>query len=264
MSLSTTGFGSQVDLSRHSRANASQPVGGSYRGSRYSRQHHPMDERQRIPGLRRQTQPQTRQRPIPRFDMNLEELFGGDISTVAQERSDRHTRSSMQPHSTRARGYSELSPAGLMPEQTPQVAAPHQRAASMEYTGNYEDNPFSPQYYTNLQRSTSPDRVTPNNPNQQPILTPDHEAGISMDLLDFDPNGQLSLGLDGNPDYDAIMPSLGPGVGHSVGIDLGFGMAVGFQHDWSENANHDMLQGFFFGGSGSGTGGEGPTAETDG
>lgn len=258
MSLSTTGFGNQVDLSRHSRANAPQPIGGLYR------RYHPMDRRQRVPGLRRQTQPQTRQRPIPRFDMNLEDLFGGNISTVAQERSDRNTRSSMQPHSTRARGYSELSPAGLVPEQTPQVAAPHQRTASMEYTGNYEDNHFSPQYYTNLQQSTSPDRVTTNNPNQQPMLTPNQEAGMSMDLLDFDPDSQLSLGLDGNPDYDEIMPSLGPGVGHSVGIDLGFGMAVGFQHDWSENANYDMLQGFFFGGSGSGAGGEGPTAETDG
>lgn len=142
----------------------------------------------------------------------------------------------------------------------------------MEYTDNYEDHPFSPQqpppqqqYYTNsLQQGTSPDRVTTNNSNQQPLLTPDQEAGMSMDLLDFDPQSQLALGLDGNPDYDAIMASLGPGVGHSVGIDLGFGMAVDFQHDWSENANYDMLEGFFFGGSGSGGAGAGPTTGTDG
>lgn len=84
---------------------------------------------------------------------------------------------------------------------------------------------------------------------------------MSLDFLDFDStgsSGQLPFGLDGNSDYDydVAMPSLG----HSVGIDLGFGMAVDFQHDWSENVNYDMLEGYFFGGSGGGGGGGGSSS----
>lgn len=84
---------------------------------------------------------------------------------------------------------------------------------------------------------------------------------MNMDLLDLD-DSQLPPGFDGNQDYDVIMPSLGHGAGHSVGIDLGFGMAVDVHHDWSENANCDMLEGFFFG-SGAGGGGSASTG-TDG
>jgi hypothetical protein len=61
---------------------------------------------------------------------------------------------------------------------------------------------------------------------------------------------------DANADYHlANMPPLGPNLGQNVGIDLGFGMAMDFQHDWSENPNYDLLEGYFFGGSGPGASG---------
>lgn len=93
--------------------------------------------------------------------------------------------------------------------------------------------------------------ITSNNPNPPFPVAADQDN--QLDFLDFDSTGSdgLPLGYDGGyADDDVIMPSLGHGVGHSVGIDLGFGMAVDFQHDWSENANYDMLEGYFFGGGG--------------
>jgi hypothetical protein len=131
----------------------------------------------------------------------------------------------------------------------------------MEYYGGYE-NPVSPPthqqqyFYSNSpQPQQSASSSAAPNAGQPQFLAADQEsaAGISLDFLDFESAGAentVSVGSDGNPEYNmAAIPSLGHGVGHSVGIDLGFGMAVDFQHDWSENANYDMLEGYFFGGS---------------
>lgn len=264
MALSTTGFGSQVDLTRHFRANAPQLAGGLYSGRpRYS-------QRQRMKHTMpppRQTQ--TRQsRPMPRFDMNLEDLFGDDNDNISTGRTSSTTRKRMQTYPGRTEGYSELSSSPTVaPEQESRG-----RTSPMEYCGNYEGHPFSPQqqqqqqqqHYCSTnspQQSLSPGSFTPSSTTNPPPFPAtaggqDEPSGMSLDFLDFDStgsNGQLGLGFDGNSDYDydVAMPSLG----HSVGIDLGFGMAVDFQHDWSENVNYDMLEGYFFGGSGGGGGG---------
>lgn len=52
------------------------------------------------------------------------------------------------------------------------------------------------------------------------------------------------------------MPSISYGSEHTMGIDLGFGMAVDFQHDWNESGNNDMLEGYSFGGGATGSGGD--------
>ena len=272
MALSTTGFGSQVDLTRYFRANAPQPAGGLYSGrSRYS-------QRQRM----KHTMPPPRQtqarqsRPMPRFDMNLEDLFGDDNDNIATGRTNSSTRKPMQTYPGRTGGYSELSSSPTVaPEQESRG-----RTSPMEYCGNYEGHPFSPQqqqqqqqHYgsTNSpQQSLSPGSFTPSSTTNPPpfpttAASQNEPSGMSLDFLDFDStgsSGQLPFGLDGNSDYDydVAMPSLG----HSVGIDLGFGMAVDFQHDWSENVNYDMLEGYFFGGSGGGGGSSSGGGETNG
>lgn len=82
---------------------------------------------------------------------------------------------------------------------------------------------------------------------------------MSLGFLDFgsaDAEDQGNVGGEANPDSNMMaVPSLGPNLGQNVGIDLGFGMAMDFQHDWSENPNYDLLEGFFFGGSGAGASG---------
>ena len=50
-------------------------------------------------------------------------------------------------------------------------------------------------------------------------------------------------------------------------LDLGFGMSLDYQHDWSDGQQYDLFDGFFFGnGSGGmsgGGGGAGSTWEAD-
>lgn len=131
------------------------------------------------------------------------------------------------------------------------------------------ENPRSPQpppqfYYGSSpqQSGGSPGSVAANSGNglhSVPPADPETQPGISLDFLDFgsgDPDKPANMEADPNADYNlAAMPSLGHNLGQNVGIDLGFGMAMDFQHDWSENPNYDLLEGYFFGGSGTGTSG---------
>ncbi|GES62326.1 positive regulator of purine utilization [Aspergillus terreus] len=261
MCLSTTGFGSQVDLSAaQSHPTAAHPLTAPYTGRPRQYGRYTMDrQRGSHGGPRRPTQ--TRQsRPLPRFDMNLGDLFNDNSNVI--ERPGAGGRKPAQTFASRPE-YSESSSSRPLAQRTP----------SMEYYGNFE-GPVSPQmqqrqqqqqqyyYGRSPQQSGSPNSVAAN-PNQNQFQTPDQEhpsSGLSLDFLDFDASGadgQMALGSDENAEYNLqAMPSLGHGVGHSVGIDLGFGMAVDFQHDWSENANYDILEGYFFGGSGPGTSGD--------
>lgn len=253
MSLSTTGFGSQVDLSRiqtasqqHHTANTG-PARDSGRSS--------FDQRQRFTHVpRRQTQVR-QSRPLPKFDMDLADLFN-DPGPVP-DRAGSSTRKPVQAYPRRSE-YPEPSTPNFGSDLPPR---PHpQRTPSMEYYGGYE-NPVSPRtqqqqyFYSNSpQHSVSSSGAAPNvGQHQFSPVDQESAAGISLDFLDFDSTGAentVSVGSDGNPEYNmSAVPSLGHGAGHSVGIDLGFGMAVDFQHDWSENANYDMLEGYFFGGS---------------
>ncbi|KAB8072809.1 fungal-specific transcription factor domain-containing protein [Aspergillus leporis] len=262
MCLSTTGFGSQVDLTRYqTSAAANQQSNTLYAGRTRQNGRYTMDQRQRPPAGQSRRHTQTRPtRPIPRFDMNLGDLFNDN---TIPERSSHGTRRPVQPYHIRPE-FSEASASAFGQERPSRP----QRTPSIEYYGNYE-SPVSPQtqqqyiYGTSPQQSASPSSVAAN-PSHHQFQSTDQEipsTGISLDFLDFDTagaEGQGPPGSDENPDYDLqAVPSLGHGAGHSVGIDLGFGMAVDFQHDWSENANYDLLEGYFFGGSGAGPSADG-------
>ncbi|KAF4212753.1 hypothetical protein CNMCM5878_000772 [Aspergillus fumigatiaffinis] len=253
MSLSTTGFGSQVDLSRIRTASQQHHTG--YTGPTRSSGRSGFDQRQRFSHVpRRQTQVR-QSRPLPKFDMNLGDLFNDP--GPAPDRAGSGTRRPVQTYPMHAE-YPESSTPNFGSDLPPRPQP--QRTPSMEYYGGYE-NPVSPQtqqqqyFYSNSpQHSVSSSGAAPN-AGQHQFSPADQEsaAGISLDFLDFDSTGAentVSVGSDGNPEYNvSAVPSLGHGAGHTVGIDLGFGMAVDFQHDWSENANYDMLEGYFFGGS---------------
>ncbi|EAW07282.1 putative C6 transcription factor (UaY) [Aspergillus clavatus NRRL 1] len=249
MSLSTTGFGSQVDLSQSRNPPAQQNAGYDNRLRQSGRAQRPHHSRRQI---------QTRQsRPLPRFDMNLGDLFSDP--GPHPERANSGIRKPVQPYPMRTE-YPESSTPSFGSDFPPR---PHpQRTPPMEYYGGYE-NPVSPQaqqqqfYYSNSpQQSVSPNGAGPTAGQPQfPASDAENAAGIGLDFLEFESTGAENtvsvVGSDGNPESNlTAIPSLGHGVGHSVGIDLGFGMAVDFQHDWSENANYDMLEGYFFGGSG--------------
>ncbi|OQE15357.1 hypothetical protein PENFLA_c032G00987 [Penicillium flavigenum] len=245
MCLSTTGFGSQVDMSR---IYATSNTGSSLHPGR-PRQ--PMDQRHRAGQGQSRRATQTRpSRPIPKFDMNLADLFN-DNTPLAD-----HSRPENRPG-----GPSYPQPETMAPNFPADQSSRSygQRNPSMDYYLKYE-NPNSPQPNPQFYYSNSPQHSgSPGSNTQTHGLPPtDTEApqGMSLDFLDFgsgDAEGQGNMEGEANPDYNMLgVSSLGHNLGQNVGIDLGFGMAMDFQHDWSENPNYDLLEGYFFGGSGAG------------
>lgn len=245
MCLSTTGFGSQVDMSRVA---AGAQVPGSFNSGRRQ----PLDHRQRPgqPHARRTTQNRP-QRPVPKFDMNLADLFSDN---PLAERPHPDSRPNAHPYQVRPDQTDPIAP-GFAPEDPTRPYG--QRTPSMEYFMKYE-NPASPQqpipqfyYPTSPQQSGGSPGSTANRPG--PVAPADSEGqhGISLDFLDFTSGDQENQAMDADPNADYNMASM-PNLGQNVGIDLGFGMAMDFQHDWSENPSYDLLEGYFFGGSGAG------------
>ncbi|KAJ5756480.1 hypothetical protein N7533_006023 [Penicillium manginii] len=261
MCLSTTGFGSQVDMSRvQTSSHASSSL---YHG----RTRQQMGQRQQ-PGQGQPRRPtQTRaSRPVPKFDMNLADLFSDNPPPLA-DRSRIENRPGGPPYAVRPDAPETLPPGFAATDRTGRPFA--QRTPSMDYYMKYENatSPQAPQpqfYYGNSPpQSGSPGSVAAHSANGPhgvpPADHPENQAGISLDFLDFssgDPDHPANMETDANADYHlANMPPLGPNLGQNVGIDLGFGMAMDFQHDWSENPNYDLLEGYFFGGSGPGASG---------
>ncbi|KAJ5816067.1 hypothetical protein N7447_008300 [Penicillium robsamsonii] len=242
MCLSTTGFGSQVDVSRVTSNAGNQLYPG--------RPRQPMDQRPRggLGQVRRTTQARP-SRPVPKFDMNLADLFTDNTALTDHPRPE-----------SRPGGPSYPQPESVAPNFSADQSSRSygQPNPSMDYYLKYE-NPNSPQphpqfYYANSpQHSGSPGSNT--HTHGLPHADTEAPQGMSLDFLDFgsgDAEGQGTMEGEANPDYNMMAPSLGHNLGQNVGIDLGFGMAMDFQHDWSENPSYDLLEGYFFGGSGAG------------
>lgn len=172
----------------------------------------------------------------------------------------------MQTHPlSRTRGWSELSMSHMAPDQQTQLPF----SATEFGGGGHDDHALSSQpqqqHYatTNSLSPKNSSSIAPNRYDRSFIATdhePGHQSEMSLDFLDFDSSigagGQSwPLEFEENPDSEGIMPSLSYGAEHTMGIDLGFGMAVDFEHDWSESGNYDILEGYFFGGA-TGSGGD--------
>ncbi|KAJ5089242.1 hypothetical protein N7532_007926 [Penicillium argentinense] len=258
MCLSTTGFGTQVDMSRvHASSHASNSL---YAG----RARQQMNQGQRVgQGQHRRPTQSRSSRPVPKFDMNLADLFSDNPPLADRSRVESGPGG---PSYVVRPDQPETLPPGFTADRPARPFA--QRTPSMEYYMKYE-NPTSPQrphpqfYYGNSPpQSGSPGSVAANPVNRPhgvpPGDHPENQSGISLDFLDFssgDPEHPSNMDTDAHTEYLNNMPPLGPNLGQNVGIDLGFGMAMDFQHDWSENPNYDLLEGYFFGGSGPGPSG---------
>ncbi|KAJ5312198.1 hypothetical protein PENANT_c011G09028 [Penicillium antarcticum] len=239
MCLSTTGFGSQVDMSRINKSNAHNNL-------------HPGRNRQQMDSRHRTGQGQSRRgtqarssRPVPKFDMNLADLFNDNNPLADRSRPDNRPGGASYPQQE-SLGRNFAAERSYGPRQS-----------SMDYYPKYE-NPPSPQHHQQFFYSNSPQDGSPGSvPNSASHAEPEAQPqqGLSLDFLDFgsgDAEGQGHMEGEANTEYNAMpVPPLGHNLGQNVGIDLGFGMAMDFQHDWSENPNYDLLEGYFFGGSGA-------------
>lgn len=170
----------------------------------------------------------SQKRPPPKFDMDLRELFPEDL-----EPSVRPSHSTPMPLPGLQRpGQGQPGAAMGMPQQDQH--SPRQQQLSPTSSINSQVNPGmannTPLLYAQRQ-------------SQQPFYmqntyNPDFMSGLpGMDFL----NNTGGNG-DGDFNFDA------------GGLDLGFGMGLDYQHDWSDGQQFDLFDGFFFGNGGGGGG----------
>ncbi|KAI2791060.1 Positive regulator of purine utilization [Penicillium oxalicum] len=245
MSLSTTGFGSQVDVARIQ--------GATYNASNvYSSRRHSWNSRsQNDQGQSRRPTYARASRPAPKFDMNLAELFS-DANTPLADKTQSEVRTPGNSYAVRPETAEVVAP-----EMTRPIA---QRTPSMEYFMKYEGQ-ASPQLQNNPHFSygNSPPQdgssgtAVQSISKSQDVRPADHDNNqrVGLDFLDFSTGGHEAPPAEQNANSEYNLAGM-PTLGQNVGIDLGFGMAMDFQHDWSENPNYDILDGFFFGGTGGG------------
>ena len=199
-------------------------------------------------GNRRQQQQQQQQqpqrRPIPRFDMNLKDLFSDDET---DKRS--FSRVSNQVNAMRP------PPAPM--KTNPQLQQP--------FTADLK---ISPQFRSHQQTSffaASPEMTSPNQQNNfsttppaNPPLPSPYQVSSQLSYNSFSQNMNSSYpDLGGFSDLDFLdsFPIQGsggsggesnPGGMQDVGIAFGMGFGDG-THDWSDGNGLDLFDGFFFG-----------------
>jgi len=194
-------------------------------------------------------------RPPPKFDMDLRDLFPEDL-----EPSSRPSHSFPQP----LQGVQRSAPAQSayqqpFQHQQQQQPSPRQPQLSPASSINSQINTglgMGPQGTTNNPLFFN----QPQPQSQQPFYmqntyNPDFMSSLpGMDFLN-------NIGSSGDEiNFDA------------GGLDLGFGMGLDYQHDWSDSQQYDLFDGFFFGngiggygnangngnGNGNANGGSGP------
>jgi hypothetical protein len=171
-------------------------------------------------------------------------------------------------HSRQPQSY-EMNPGSLFTDPCQSPTSARQRSQGQPMTfflpeqppGNFQQGASymqsygmpQPYYHPNSPQSVSsgsgPLNYGASLKAEQDGLPPD------LDFLDFSPiTGQNTIsGPDGNQNHNPLAYSpLVPGLDQSTGVDLGFGMALDFQHDWSEGGGYSLLDDFFFGGANGG------------
>ncbi|KAL6246907.1 hypothetical protein RBB50_006214 [Rhinocladiella similis] len=177
-------------------------------------------------------------RPPPKFDMDLRELFPEDLEPSIRPsqsfpqplqglpRPPTFQQSMQPPAQQQSPRQPQMSPASSVSSHVNSVVGGQSNAGNSNfYNQSRPPNPQQPYY---MQNTYNPDFMS-SLPGMDFL---NNAAGPSADDFDFDANG----------------------------LDLGFGMGLDFQHDWSDGQQYDLFDGFFFGnglGGGGGAGGSG-------
>lgn len=169
-------------------------------------------------------------------------------------------------HSRQPQSY-EMNPGSLFTDPCQSPTSARQRSQGQPMTfflpeqppGNFQQGASymqsygmpQPYYHPNSPQSVS----SGSGPLNYGASLKAEQDGLDLDFLDFSPiTGQNTIsGPDGNQNHNPLAYSpLVPGLDQSTGVDLGFGMALDFQHDWSEGGGYSLLDDFFFGGANGG------------
>ncbi|KAI4951618.1 hypothetical protein J4E86_007034 [Alternaria arbusti] len=200
-----------------------------------------------------QQQQQQQRRPMPRFDMNLKDLFSDDETDKRSFSRVSNQVNAMRPPPPPMKSESQMQPFTADLKISPQLRTPHLQqqqqqnnffAQSSNMTSPNQQNTFSTSPPTNPSMP-SPYQISnqvPYNNFSQNITSSYPDLGFSdLDFLDsFPVQGASGNGADA-----------GSGGLQDVGIGFGMGFGDG-THDWSDGNGLDLFDGFFFGPGGTG------------
>jgi len=231
MCTSTGGFGTAPDLARMCPRALAQPA-ANVPASNVSRSL--MEYRPSLVNVPSQQQPQSCHSRQPQsYETNLGNLF---------------TDQCQSPTSARQRSQGQPIP----------IFSPEQPPGSFQHTP-YMQSYGMPQQQQQYYYPNSPQSVSsgsgPLNYGASQNAEQDGLGTTDLDLLDFSlVTGQNTIsGPDGSHNHNPLTLSpLVQGLDQSTGVDLGFGMAFDFQHDWSEGGGYNLLDDYFFGGANGG------------
>ncbi|KAF1981360.1 hypothetical protein K402DRAFT_342559 [Aulographum hederae CBS 113979] len=245
MCLSTTGFGPQANsLNSHS----AQPF-GSPSTSTSSPFDPSLDNKSQQVQQNYFTSSQGSRIPVPRFDMNLRDLFSEDLGDFRPSFARPPQQAQLQSSSS----------GGMPPPQLPQQQVNPSPNFSSNNTSQGQTSPgaaaggqISPYQISNQLPYTSfASSISQTYPSAGPFG--------DLDFLDSFPVGNGSFGNQGNNGMSGNGTSGGNntggfgGGGEAGDLNLGFGMGWelgGGNHDWADGGGIDLFDGFFFGGGG--------------
>lgn len=263
MCMSTTGFGQQalraIPQSRHSHAQpASQSPTTTYKSSSDIDTRSDV-EMQGYTSRNANLYTQQRQRrPIPRFDMNLKDLFSDDETDKRSFSRVSNQVNSMRPPPPPIKPEPHMQPFTADLKISPQLRT-HQQSffgSSPNITSPNQQHAFNnaPSLSPPISQSppnpmTSPYQVSnqlPYNAFAQSISSTYPDLDFSeLDFLDSFPVQGSSGGGGGGVDAN--------NAGGMQDVGIGFGMGFGDgTHDWSDGNGFDLFDGFFFGPGGTG------------
>ncbi|KAG9729316.1 hypothetical protein KCU75_g19363, partial [Aureobasidium melanogenum] len=245
----TTGFGSQalryIAQTQKAQQHADASAAGEHNARRANHGTMMAPNQGRPHPQQPQQQPQQARRPMPRFDMNLRDLFTDDESTN-------------RPSAQRRAPFPMARPPSSAVKREGGPAFPNTPTGPA-----YQQNQISPRLYApsppidpSLQ-STSPPmaRQSPSQHHYYPrggqnYLAPGPQ-GMPGPVEGFEFLQDFQL-----PDQGGVLGQSGQTPGNYGEFDMGFG-AGGLAFDgggqpWDENGGFDLFDGFFFGGTSGG------------
>ncbi|CAA9962724.1 c6 transcription factor [Pyrenophora teres f. maculata] len=203
---------------------------------------------------------QRQRRPVPRFDMNLKDLFSDDETDKRSFSRVSNQVNAMRPPPTPMKSETQQQPFTADLKISPQIRTHHQpnyfaatAAASPNMTSsNNQATIFS----SNGATPTSPYQIQNN---QSPYSTfasqnitssyPDIAGFSDLDFLDSFPvhgAGSSTSAANGGGGGGGGGADTAAGGLQDVGIGFGMGFGDG-THDWSDGNGLDLFDGFFFG-----------------
>ncbi|KAK7179591.1 fungal specific transcription factor [Paraphaeosphaeria sporulosa] len=251
MCMSTTGFGPQA--LRHHRGPATSPNTAYPPAS---------DADTEMSGHQPTGYFQQARRPVPRFDMNLKELFSEDETDRRSFGRISNQLGSMRPPpppQSVKQEHQQMQPFTADLKISPQMRSHHHQQQQQTYSYPHQNLP-SPQHQQSYTPTSSTTTISPlmsHTPNPNPMSSP-YQLSNQLPYNAFAQNITATypdLGTFNDLDFLDSFPVQGASSGANVTDaagplqDLGFGMGFGDgTHDWSDGNGLDLFDGFFFGG----------------